>query len=154
MKRRKEKILIEAKTNGSDFLWKEIFVLKQQKLFEKYEVLKSILAKQKKDGGNYERTLNKIKKTGNALKLLKTLTREIIESYARLDTMITIVINDKEIFRLSEAADRRRSHTKKIVYGHKETAMQAAKEVSARTGDDLEHYKCRHCDGWHIGHSV
>jgi hypothetical protein len=40
----------------------------------------------------------------------------------------------------------------KVKYGHQETADKACESMKAKYGTELESYKCRHCEGWHIGH--
>ncbi len=45
-------------------------------------------------------------------------------------------------------SDEHMSCVNKVKYGHKETA---AKRMMEKGSKDLEAYKCRYCDGWHIG---
>ena len=42
----------------------------------------------------------------------------------------------------------------KVRYGHEETAERAAYAMMGKGSKILEPYKCRHCDGWHIGGSL
>lgn len=44
------------------------------------------------------------------------------------------------------------SCTHKIKYGHEITAQSAASVMANKKKETFEAYKCRHCDGWHIGH--
>lgn len=41
---------------------------------------------------------------------------------------------------------------RKVRYGHAQTAENACRSMAARGIEGLEKYKCRFCDGWHIGH--
>lgn len=50
--------------------------------------------------------------------------------------------------------DRKRSCTRKVRYGHKETAQRGLDAMEARNIKGLEVYRCRHCDGFHIGHKL
>lgn len=45
------------------------------------------------------------------------------------------------------------SCTKKVKY-REESARQAAVDMAAKKREPFEAYKCRHCEGWHIGHPV
>lgn len=50
-------------------------------------------------------------------------------------------------------SDREWSCQRKVRYGHHETAERVAVIMGGKTGDKLEAYQCRYCDGWHIGHA-
>lgn len=56
------------------------------------------------------------------------------------------------ILKLFRAIDRASSCARKVRYGHAETAETARLHMQRKTGEALEVYKCRHCDGWHVGH--
>lgn len=64
----------------------------------------------------------------------------------RIDALFSIgAIND--------AALKAHSCTRKIRYGHKESAVAAALAMNWKTGDLFDAYECSYCDGWHIGHA-
>jgi len=42
--------------------------------------------------------------------------------------------------------------TRKIRYGHEETARQARSKLAAKGRQGLEIYHCKLCDGYHLGH--
>lgn len=49
---------------------------------------------------------------------------------------------------------RLRTCTRKVRYGHKETAEKAAIHMAQKHGNNtFEAYSCKFCDGWHIGKS-
>lgn len=62
---------------------------------------------------------------------------------------ITIAIGRESIAR----QDRDRSCASKLYYGSEATAQKSAQKVGEKNNTKLEAYKCRHCAGWHIGHS-
>ena len=46
--------------------------------------------------------------------------------------------------------DKLFSHNKKVKYPSEDSADRALQRHKKK--NDLEYYKCRHCEGWHIGH--
>lgn len=40
----------------------------------------------------------------------------------------------------------------KVKYGHYDTAVTAANKMEQKKQEKFEAYKCRHCEGYHIGH--
>jgi hypothetical protein len=51
------------------------------------------------------------------------------------------------------AFQRMRSCTGKVKYGHAGTARTAAADMSAKTKETLESYKCGFCNSYHVGHA-
>ncbi len=153
MKRKKENLLINYKESPSGCLCQKILELKREKLFQVYESLRKRVARQKAKGKIYERTLNNLLKIGNKMRAVKEAISEINDTYDKIEKMVEIEINEQTIFRLSHNSDRRRSCYKKVPHS-KESAENTALEMIKRTGERLESYKCRHCEFWHVGHSV
>jgi hypothetical protein len=58
-----------------------------------------------------------------------------------------IIINDTRL-------DKERSCGSKVKYGHFESAEKACITLREKKGRDLQSYKCRYCEGWHIGHGL
>jgi hypothetical protein len=54
-------------------------------------------------------------------------------------------------FSISIPSDKDVSCTDKVKYGHRETAEKAVVKMEKKGSKPLEAYKCRHCEGWHIG---
>jgi len=52
---------------------------------------------------------------------------------------------------LADKIDGQSSCIGKIKYSEK-SANEAAVKMQQKKQEPFEAYKCRHCDGWHIGH--
>lgn len=155
MNHKKEKLLIEYKQSApSSCLCCQILELKRGRLFAHYEILRERLEKQKADNKNFQRTLAMILKTGNKLRAIKEAIREVKDTENKLANMFEVEINGKTFFRLNENSDRRRSCVKKVQYDSEQSAEIAVIEMEHRLDEDFEAYKCRHCEFWHVGHSV
>jgi hypothetical protein len=68
---------------------------------------------------------------------------------------VKLTVNGKEIDldQIFKGIDFESSCKGKVKYGHRETAESACTAMKRKRNLDLEPYECRHCDGWHIGHS-
>jgi hypothetical protein len=57
-----------------------------------------------------------------------------------------------DLGRADQRTDQLFSCIGKVTYGHLQTANEAVEAMRQKHGSALESYKCRHCDGYHIGH--
>jgi hypothetical protein len=154
MRNQKEKTLIRYRDiRETECLCIPILELKRQRLFDHYNCLKEQLANAKVAGKNFQRILVRVMKTGNKLRAIKEAIEEIHQSYEILSKMITIEINGVSVSRLSRESDYRRSCKGKVAYSER-SVEQAALEMAEKVGDSMEAYKCRHCQHYHVGHSV
>lgn len=80
-----------------------------------------------------------------------TLEYESIDDFLS-DDSVAQSIRQTIVTGMAEA-DYRHSCEGKTKYGHMDTAIQVATTVGRKIGQEMEAYKCRHCeDGFHIGH--
>lgn len=49
--------------------------------------------------------------------------------------------------------DRSFSCERKVKYNTEATALKVADHMTEKKNETIEAYKCRHCDGWHVGHA-
>jgi len=52
----------------------------------------------------------------------------------------------------SRDEERHWACSRKVRYGHLQTAMKSLVELMKKGRQDLEVYRCEYCEGWHIGH--
>lgn len=52
-----------------------------------------------------------------------------------------------------DSADATNRHVclRKLAYS-KKVAIKVARKIRRQTGHNVRHYRCPHCDLWHIGH--
>jgi len=155
MKHNKEKTLINFRDSelNSECVCLQILELKRERLKTRYDAYLQKLEKAKTDGKNYQKVLGYVMKTGNKMRAIKEAIEEIKKVYEILSGMIEIEINGTTFSRLSSHSDFKRSCKGKVPYSES-ASIQAAVEVSAKLGETMENYKCRHCEHWHIGHSI
>lgn len=154
MNYRKEKTLIQFKENKLDTkcICLNVLELKATRLKQEYEEAKEKFLSAKTDSIGKERKLNILKKLGNKYRAVKEVILEVKETWRILDEMVEIKSNDKSVFRLSFKSDCERSCKGKIKY-REESAEKAKVEMEKKLNEAMDAYKCRHCDGYHVGHA-
>lgn len=154
MRTKKENALIRFKDESDErCVCLRILYLRKEKFHLAYNLLRERLSRAKVEGKHFTRILGQLMKTGNKLRAIKEVIEEIEQSIQVIDGMITIEIKGNLHSRLNRNSDYRRSCRGKVKYSER-SVEQAAIEMTAKIGDQMESYKCRHCDGWHVGHSV
>lgn len=154
-KSKTEKLLVAFKTSGSsDCICCHILKIKLERLRAEYEPLVEHIEKRKTNGEDYQKPLGYLQKTGNKLRAIKEALHEIENAKYLLDNLFKVEIKGKTFYRLNKNRDRRSSCGRKIKYSSMNDAQQAAIEIAERLGDEMEGYKCRHCDFFHVGHKI
>ena len=152
MRKSKYAVLYQFK-NGDAGNCLALVVLKyqQQRFRKKYYFYQEILQRKKVGSKGFEKALAKVRKTYSKAQVLM----EIIAEIERLQKKIALVDieNFDDEFKISKSSDYARSCKNKVKYSEG-SAKQAALDVAEKLNEMMEHYKCRHCDGWHIGHAL
>lgn len=151
MEKRKVRKLIQFYEGDEKCLTRAMLIFRRDRYHRLYEGLQEELKQRTPQSKGWKRTLRMLQKTHNKKRALKEVLQETDAIAKRKQENEAVDV--RKLFKFNESSDFVRSCKKKIKYRVK-SANEAALEVSANLGEKLESYKCRHCDGWHIGHAI
>lgn len=153
MNRNKERILIQHKAGAVDTcLCLSILKLKSEQLRREYELLVARLRTKHPDSKQFAALLPRVMRASNRNSVVRDIIREIETSNEILESLVPVEINGRTTYRRTVQDDFIRSCKGKVANTEKE-ASSIARDMSVRTNENLEPYKCRHCEHWHVGHS-